>query len=128
MKICITSQGNSLDSLVDPRFGRCQHFIIVETDTMEYEAIENSNIASGGGAGIQSAQLMSQNEVKVVLTGNCGPNAFRVFERAGIKVITGVGGVVRELIGKFKSGELQAASSPTVTGHFGSGGIKGKDF
>jgi predicted Fe-Mo cluster-binding NifX family protein len=68
MKICITSQGNSLDSLVDPRFGRCQHFIIVETDTMEYEAIENSNIASGGGAGIQSAQLMSQNEVKVVLT------------------------------------------------------------
>jgi len=125
MKICVTSQGNNLDSLVDPRFGRCQYFIIVDTDTMEYKAIENSNIVAGGGAGIQSAQLMSQNDVKVVLTGNCGPNAFRVFEGAGIRIIAGVGGVVREAIEKYKSGKLQAASNPTVAGHFGLGGIKG---
>jgi len=120
MKICVTSQGNNLDSPVDPRFGRCQFFIIVGTDTMEYKTLENINITAGGGAGIQSAQLMSQNDVKVVLTGNCGPNAFRVFEDAGIRIIAGVGGIVREAIEKFKSGELQAASGPTVAGHFGS--------
>jgi len=128
MKICVTSQGNNLDSLVDPRFGRCQYFIIVDTDTMEYKAIENSNIAAGGGAGIQSAQLIANEGVKTVLTGNCGPNAFRVFSGAGIQIMTGVSGVVREAIEKFKRGEFKDVSGPTVGSHFGLGGFKEKSF
>ena len=121
MKICVTSQGSNLDSLVDPRFGRCQYFIIVETDTMEYETIKNTNVSAGGGAGIQSAQLMAKEDVKAILTGNCGPNAFRVFKGAGIQIMTGVDGVVREAIEKFKNGELENASNPTVGSHFGLG-------
>jgi predicted Fe-Mo cluster-binding NifX family protein len=87
MKIAIMSSGNGLDSAVDSRFGRCPWFIIVDPETMEFEAIENPNIAIGGGASIQSAQLMSEKSVSVVLTGNCGPNAFRVFDAAEIKVV-----------------------------------------
>jgi predicted Fe-Mo cluster-binding NifX family protein len=126
MKVCVTSQGNDLDSLVDPRFGRCQYFLIVETDTMEWTVIENPNLATGGGAGIQSAQLMSRSGVKVVLTGNCGPNAFRVFEGAGIQIITGVSEVVRDVIDKYKRGEYSETNSPTVDSHFGLGGIRAK--
>lgn len=125
MKICVTSQGSDLDSLADPRFGRCQYFIIVETDTMEYKVIENSNIAAGGGAGIQSAQLVAQEGVKAVLTGNCGPNAFQVFSQAGIKVITGISGSVRDSVEKFKSGVIGESTSPSVKDHFGIGGGKG---
>jgi predicted Fe-Mo cluster-binding NifX family protein len=67
MKIAVTSTGSTLDDNVEARFGRCAHFVIIDTDTMQYEAIENPNIALGGGAGIQSAQLMSEKGVTTVL-------------------------------------------------------------
>ena len=119
MKIAVTSQGTTLDDQVDPRFGRCAHFLIVETDTMEFEPIENSNAGVGGGAGIQSAQLMSDRDVKVVLTGNCGPNAFRTLNASGIEVVVGVSGSARKAAEKFKAGALSSSSSPNVAGHFG---------
>jgi len=125
MKIAVTASGSGLDSQVEPRFGRCPYFITVDTDTMEYEAIYNPNVQVGGGAGIQSAQMMVQNDVEVVLTGNCGPNAFRVFSQAGIKIVTGVSGSVRESVEKFKSSEITEATSPSVNDHFGIGGGKG---
>ena len=90
MKIAISSQGTELSAQVDPRFGRCQHFIIVEPETMQFEAVENSNIMAGGGAGISSAQMMADKGVQAVLTGNCGPNAYETLSAAGIQVITGV--------------------------------------
>jgi len=104
MKIAVTSTGPSLDDNVEARFGRCAYFLIIDTDTMQYEAIENPNIALGGGAGIQSAQLMSQKGVTTVLTGNCGPNAFNVFGQAQIQVIVGVSGQVRSAVEQFKAG------------------------
>lgn len=125
MKIAVTASGPDLDSQIESRFGRCQYFIIVDTDTMEYEAIRNPNVQVGGGAGIQSAQMMAQNDVEVVLTGNCGPNAFRVFSQAGIKIVTGVSGLVRESVEKFKSGAISEATVPSVNDHFGIGGGKG---
>jgi predicted Fe-Mo cluster-binding NifX family protein/ferredoxin len=119
MKIAVTSTGPSLDDNVEARFGRCPYFLIIDTETMQYEAIENPNIALGGGAGIQSAQLMSEKGVTTVLTGNCGPNAFNVFGQAGIQVIIGVSGVVRNAIEQFKAGAFSSASGPSVASHFG---------
>ena len=114
MKICITSEGTSLDSKIDPRFGRCRYFIIVETDAMGFQAIENSNLQASGGAGIQSGQLMASNNVKAVLTGNCGPNAFQTLQAAGIEVFTGVSGTVREALEKYRKGALTKTEGPTV--------------
>ena len=119
MKIAATSTGFSIDDNVEARFGRCPYFLIVDTDTMQYEAIENPNIALGGGAGIQSAQLMSEKGVTAVLTGNCGPNAFNVFGQAGIQVIVGVNGPVRDAVEQFKRGAFSSASQPNVASHFG---------
>jgi len=119
MKIAVTSTGPTLDDNVEARFGRCAYFLIIDTDTMQLEAIENPNIAVGGGAGIQSAQLMSEKGVTTVLTGNCGPNAFNVFGQAGIQVIVGVSGVVRNAIEQFKTGAFSSASGPNVASHFG---------
>jgi predicted Fe-Mo cluster-binding NifX family protein/NAD-dependent dihydropyrimidine dehydrogenase PreA subunit len=121
MKIAVTATGRALDASVEARFGRCAYFLIIDTDTMQFEAMENPNLALGGGAGIQSAQLMSEKGVKTVLTGNCGPNAFNVFGRAGIQVIVGVSGSVRHAVEQFKAGALSSASSPNVASHFGMG-------
>jgi predicted Fe-Mo cluster-binding NifX family protein/NAD-dependent dihydropyrimidine dehydrogenase PreA subunit len=119
MKIAVTSVGPTLDDRVDARFGRCAYFLVVDSDSMEFEAIENPNIAVGGGAGIQSAQMMADKSVQAVLTGNCGPNAFDVFGGAGIRVIVGVSGIVRDAIVKYMQGALAASSEANVMSHFG---------
>jgi predicted Fe-Mo cluster-binding NifX family protein len=121
MKIAVTSSGPSLEDRVEPRFGRCPYFLLIDPDTLQFEAMPNPNIALGGGAGPQSAQLMAQNGVAVVLTGNCGPNAFQTFGAAGIQVITGVGGRVREAVDQYKTGRLAQSSAPTVKSHYGMG-------
>ena len=119
MKICVTSQGKTLDSNVDSRFGRCQYFIIADTDNSEFEAIENPNISSTGGAGIVSGQLISAKGVKIVLTGNVGPNAFQTLQAAKINVVTGVSGSIKEAIEKYKKGELNPTQGPSVNSKFG---------
>ena len=119
MKIAITASEPRLDANLDPRFGRCAYFLIVDTDTMEFEAIENSNAALGGGAGIQSGQLMAGKGVKFVLTGNCGPNAHATLSAAGIGVIPGCSGAVRDAVEQFKAGQFNTASEPNVASHSG---------
>ena len=119
MKICITSKGKNLESQVDPRFGRCAYFIVIDPDSMEFETMENSNAQTMGGAGIQSGQLISSKGVKVVLTGNVGPNAFQTLQASGIDIITGVSGSVEEAVGKYKAGEFKPIEDPTVTSHYG---------
>ncbi len=122
MKICITSQGDNLESLVDPRFGRCNYFIIYDTDNDSFESFPNPNISSPQGAGITSSQFIVDKGVEFVLTGNVGPNAFSVFQQAQVKVITGLAGLrVKEAIEKFKKGEIAPSPSPNVSGHFGMG-------
>jgi len=122
MRIAVSSAGPSLDAEVDPRFGRCQYFIIVDPKTLAFEAIENSNTAASGGAGIASAQAVAEKEVKAVLTGNCGPNAYSTLSAAGIEVITGATGTVREAIDRYNKGEFAAASQPSVSAHAGMAG------
>ena len=125
MRIAITATGPDLEAKVDPRFGRCPYFLILETEDLSFEAVENSNAALGGGAGIQSARLMAERGVKHVLTGNCGPNAHQTLSAAGIEVIVGCSGPVREVIDQFKAGQLAAAAEPNVASHFGMGAESG---
>jgi len=119
MKICVTAQADNLDSQVDPRFGRGLYFIFVETDTLEFEVVKNPNIDTMGGAGIQSGQFVAERSVKAVLTGNVGPNAFKTLQAAGIDVITGVNGTIKEVIEKYKRGEYKPTQSPNVNSKFG---------
>jgi predicted Fe-Mo cluster-binding NifX family protein len=121
MKIGVSAAGPSLDADIDPRFGRCQYFIIVDPDTMQFEAVENSSAMASGGAGISAAQMIAGRGVATVLTGHCGPNAYQALSAAGVKVITGVSGKVRNAIQDYKSGKLPASSQPNVPGHFGLG-------
>ncbi len=121
MKVAVTSTGADLNSQIDARFGRCQRFLIVELDDMSFEALENPNMALGGGAGIQSAQLMAEMGVKAVLTGNCGPNAYATLSAAGVEVVVGASGTVREAIELYKTGGLSAAQDANVQSKFGMG-------
>jgi len=119
MKIAVSAIAPGLDAEVDPRFGRCQYFIIVDPETMQFEAIENSSAIASGGAGISAAQMIASKRVEAILTGNCGPNAYQVLSPAGIKVITGVSGKVQDAVQDYKAGKYQANSQPNVSGHFG---------
>ncbi|MGB6607885.1 MAG: NifB/NifX family molybdenum-iron cluster-binding protein [Atribacterota bacterium] len=119
MKIAITSMGAKLEDKVDPRFGRCHYFILFDTETNKFEAIENIGAQGMGGVGIQSGQIMADKGVETVLTGSCGPNAFQTLQAAGIKVITGASGTVQEAIDKFKSGEFKAISQANASAHSG---------
>jgi len=119
MKIAITSRGNDLSAEIDPRFGRCQYFVIVDTETMEFESVENASAMAMGGAGPQAAQAISQKGAEAVITGNVGPNAYQALEAAGIKVITGAGGTVKDMVDKFKSGDFSETNAPSVGSHAG---------
>ncbi len=121
MKIAISSTGQDLTSQIDPRFGRSPYFIFIDPETMQFEAIENPNVNAMGGAGIQTAQLIANKGVEVVLTGSCGPNAFQTLQAAGVKVIVGVVGTINEAIEKYKSGGLKPTTGPNVESHFGMG-------
>ena len=124
MKIAVSATGVDLNAQIDPRFGRCANFIIIDTDTMEFEAIPNPYITAGGGAGIQSAQLVANKGAQAVLTGNCGPNAFQTLSAAGVQVITGVSGTIREAVEGYKSGQFQATAQANVPEYFGTGGVQ----
>lgn len=107
MKVAITSQGEKMDSMVDERFGRARWFIVVDTETGEYQAVSNEqNLNASHGAGIQAAENVCRYGVEAVITGHCGPKAFRALNAAGIKIFTGAKGTVSETLDKFKKGEL----------------------
>jgi predicted Fe-Mo cluster-binding NifX family protein len=102
-----------LDAEIDPRFGRCQCFVIIDSETMKFENLSNASRSVSGGAGIQAAQIVANNGVKLVLTGSVGPNASRVLSSSGIDVITGLSSTVREAVERFKNGQLQTVTSFT---------------
>jgi predicted Fe-Mo cluster-binding NifX family protein len=119
MKIAVTSKGTSLDSEMDPRFGRAPYILIVDAETFEFEVLDNSsNVNAFKGAGIQAAVTISEKGVDVLMTGHCGPNAFKTLEAAGIKVVSDVDGTVRKAVATFKTGGMQYIKGANVEGHW----------
>jgi predicted Fe-Mo cluster-binding NifX family protein len=121
MKIAVTSTGPTLDNPVDPRFGRCAYFVIVETNDMSFEAFDNESIALGGGAGIQSAQFVASQKIDAVITGNCGPKALQTLSAAKIQIFAGQSGTVREVVERYKKGDIKSTDTPNVNDHYGMG-------
>lgn len=119
MKIAVSSSGNDLSSEVDPRFGRAANFIIVDSETMAFEVVENKqNLNMPQGAGIQAGKIVADSGAKVVLTGNCGPKAFAVLNEVGAEIVVGVQGTVIDAVNAYKNGELKATDNPNVDGHW----------
>jgi len=100
-KICITAKGKDLEAEVDPRFGRAQYFLLLDPIAMQIEAVENPYKDAAQGAGIQTAQLLADKGVSVLLTGHVGPKAAGVLKSAGIQAVNGVSGKVKEVIQNF---------------------------
>ncbi|ABE51592.1 NifB/NifX family molybdenum-iron cluster-binding protein [Methanococcoides burtonii] len=117
MKICVTATDKNLNAALDLRFGRCPYFIIVDSETMEFKAVDNSAASAAGGAGIQAAQNISDKGIDVLLTGSIGPNAFPILSAAGIQVMTGASGSVTDAISQYKEGQLQETGGPTAQAH-----------
>ncbi len=123
MKIAITASGDNLDSQLDPRFGRCQNFVIIDPNTMDFEAMPNESAMASGGAGIQAAQTIVNIGIDTLITGNVGPNAYEILSAAGIETMTGASGTVRQALEQYNSGSLQSAAGATVGAHAGMGGV-----
>lgn len=119
MKVAISSSGKDLNSQLDPRFGRCAYFLVINPDDMSFEVFNNESSVSGGGAGIQSAQFLASKGVDALITGNCGPNAVQTLSAAGIELFTGQTGIVKEVVERFKKSQLRPTSEATVDSHFG---------
>ncbi len=123
MKVAVSSSGQDLDAQLDPRFGRCSYFLIIDTDDMSFEVFENENAALGGGAGIQAAQFVVSKGIKAVLTGNCGPNAMQVLSAGDVQTYAGQTGTIKDVVEKFKNGELTPTTAANAPLHAGSGGM-----
>jgi predicted Fe-Mo cluster-binding NifX family protein len=115
MKIAVTSTGKDLDSQVDPRFGRAPYFLIVDSETFAFDIIDNNeNMNALKGAGIQAARMVSDKGVEVLLTGFCGPNAFKALKAADIKVANEATGSVKDAVKAYVGGKLSVAEAPNA--------------
>ena len=125
MRIVVSAQGDTLDALASPVFGRCPTYIFVDSETMQFEAAPNPAMNQGGGAGIQAAQFVVEGGAQAVLTGNLGPNAFDVLAAGGIPGYLVPEGTVRQAVEAFKAGRLQPMGGANVAAHAGTGGGAG---
>lgn len=119
MKIAVTSAEPNIEAKVDPRFGRCSYFVISDLETGNLTTIDNTNAANAGGAGVSTAQIIIDEDINVVITGNCGPNAYKALSNAGIQIITGASGTISDVIEQYKNGGFKEASEPNVKDHHG---------
>ncbi len=117
MRVAISTQGNDIDSLVDPRFGRARWFIVADTETGEWQARENA--VASGGAGIQTGNAVASHGAEAVITGHVGPNAHKVLAAASIAIYTiGNGVTAHDALAALERGKLEAVEAPTVSGHW----------
>jgi len=119
MKVIVTSQGRELNSPVDPRFGRAKYFLVVDTETGEFSATDNSqNLNAAQGAGIQAGKKVVDLGAKAVITGHIGPKAFTTLQTGGVQIYTGAAGTVADAVEQFKAGALKQSSAADVEGHW----------
>lgn len=119
MIIAATAKAEGLNAEVDPRFGRASWFVLYDTETKAARTVDNrQSLNTASGAGIQAAEAVSRQGATCLITGHCGPNAFRTLSAAGIRVYTGASGTVADAIAAFEKGSLKEASSADVAGHW----------
>lgn len=119
MKIAVTSQGTDLDAQVDQRFGRAAYIIVVDSENNEFKILDNDeNVNALKGAGIQAASNVVNSGAKVLLTGFCGPNAFKALQAGKVAVSNDAGGTVKEAVKSYLNGNLPHADGANVDGHW----------
>lgn len=119
MKIAVTTSGNDLNAPMDNRFGRAQRFLVYDLDEKKFEVFDNEqNMNAAQGAGIQSAETVAKLGATALISGHCGPKAFRVLQAAGIKIYNTDVKTVAEALEQYKSGKLDEARSADVEGHW----------
>jgi predicted Fe-Mo cluster-binding NifX family protein len=118
MKIIITASSPSLDADFDPRFGRGAYFLVIDTETMQWEAFPNPGVNASGGAGTQAAQFVAEKMAEAVISGDFGPNAYPALNAAGVTMFLNKNsGSIRAIVERFNAGELQQVSAPTASVH-----------
>ena len=125
MKIAVSSSGIDLNSMLDPRFGRCAYFLIIDPEDMNFEVFDNQSANQSHGAGIQAVQSLADKRVTAVITGHVGPNAAQMLSAAGIDVFAEQQGTIAEVVERFKKGNLKPKKGANVTSHYGMGGGPG---
>lgn len=126
MKVCVTAAASGIDAPMDPRFGRCPVFVVVDLDSMSEISIPNANVDAASGAGIQAAQEVARQGVSALITGNIGPNAMQTLSAAKIDIYQHPGGIaVRAALEAFQKGELSKIEAPSVLAHSGMGQGRG---
>jgi predicted Fe-Mo cluster-binding NifX family protein len=119
MKIAVSASGPELEAQVAPRFGRAPYFLMVDPDTMDFEAVANQqNFQAAQGAGIQAAALVARHKPAALLTGFCGPKAFHTLQAAGVPVILGAEGSVRDVVRRYAAGKFTPSGGPNVEAHW----------
>jgi len=119
MKIAFTTSGSDLSAPLDSRFGRAPKFIIYDFEAKDFEVVDNEqNLNATQGAGIQSAQNIARLGVRALVTGHCGPKAFRTLQAAGIKIYNTSAATVTEALEQYRAGKLTEAGSADVEGHW----------
>ena len=126
MKVCVTAAASGIDAPMDPRFGRCPFFVVVDLDSMNEISIPNANVDAASGAGIQAAQEVARQGVSALITGNIGPNAMQTLSAAKIDIYQHPGGIaVRGALEACQEGELSKIEAPSVSAHSGMGQGRG---
>lgn len=123
MSICVTSLGRTLDSLISPRFGRAPYFLILDKEGQLEEVSPNQGVGAMRGAGIAAGQQLASKGVKILITGNIGPNSFNVLMQSGVKIfLTPFDVTVKEAFLMWREDKLTQVKTPSGPGPFGKRG------
>lgn len=113
MKIAISATGNSAQASFNPRFGRCDFFLVWDDQEEKWETHANPAMEARGGAGTQAAQFIAHLGVQVIISGRFGPNAYTALEAAGIQTYVAQSGTGQEVLQQFLAGDLQQVDAAT---------------